>query len=796
MRVLIREDPFGRLDDGRAWNQRGTWPCWWITCPRAGEPPFVAAYRLRFHLDEAVTARVHVTADERYELFLDGERIGRGSERGDANNWFYETYDLDLSAGEHVIVARVWSLGRMAPYAQMTVHPGFLFAPEDERLIPLLGSGVAPWEARTLPGYEFVDPRPAWGTGANLILHGQGMAWGFERGEGEGWEPAQTVMPGANGFIRNEFPPSHLLKPATLPPMLEVPRRVGRVRHVSAPDTADTRGIPVRQADHLADEAQAWQRLIEGVPLTVPPHTRHRVLIDLDDYYCAYPEMTVSGGAGSTLRLLWAEALYEGPDSRSKGDRNAIEGKYFRGVGDTFLPDGGSGRRFDTLWWQAGRYLELLVETGDASLTIESFILRETRYPLEMESSFSASDQRLEEVIPIAFRALQMCSHETYMDCPYYEQLMYVGDTRLEVLTTYVTIHDDRLPRKALRMFDASRRPSGITQSRYPSRVTQVIPPFSLWWVGMVYDYALWRGDRAFVKSLMPGVRAVIDAFLSFRNDDGLIQGPNGWNYMDWVPAWRWGIPPDGEFGVNGIINWQMAWTLALAAELEAWVGEPELSARAHRLADELAERAQAAFWDESRGLFADDLAKTQFSEHAQCLAILSGRLAPETRRRVGEALLTTPDLARTTIYFTHYLFETYRELGRIDALLDRLSLWFDLKAMGFKTTVESPEPSRSDCHAWGAHPIYHYFATILGIRPATWGFEAVRIEPQLGPLRWVRGRLVHPRGEIAAELALEDGALHGRITLPEGVIGTLHWGGQSIGLRPGAQDVHIAGNG
>ncbi len=44
----------------------------------------------KFTFDRTQTIRVHVTADERYELFLDGKRIGRGSERGDRNNWFYE----------------------------------------------------------------------------------------------------------------------------------------------------------------------------------------------------------------------------------------------------------------------------------------------------------------------------------------------------------------------------------------------------------------------------------------------------------------------------------------------------------------------------------------------------------------------------------------------------------------------------------------------------------------------------------------------------------------------------------
>ena len=137
----------------------------------------------------------------------------------------------------------------------------------------------------------------------------------------------------------------------------------------------------------------------------------------------------------------------------------------------------------------------------------------ETRYPLEMESAFTASDPSLEQVLPVFVRGLQVCANETYFDCPYYEEMMYPADTRLEVLVTYIMSRDDRLPRKALTLFDASRLPSGLTQSRYPCRVMQIIASWTLWWVAMVRDYALWRDDRPFVESLMPGVRATMEGF-------------------------------------------------------------------------------------------------------------------------------------------------------------------------------------------------------------------------------------------------------------------------------------------
>jgi len=313
--------------------------------------------------------------------------------------------------------------------------------------------------------------------------------------------------------------------------------------------------------------------MLDGkAPVTVAAGAKVTVLLDLEDYCCAYPELTCSGGRGSQVELLWAESLFADAEGQRKGNRNEIEGKHFIGYGDSFKPDGGLQRLFETLWWRAGRYLRLTVTTGAEALTLEGLRLRETHYPLLQESRFSSSDERLGRFIPLGLRGLQMCAHETYMDCPYYEQLMYVGDTRLECLVTYALTRDSRLPQKALAIFDQSRIPSGLTQSRYPSRITQVIPPFSLWWVAMVHDHALWRGNKDFIRSLMPGVRAVVDALMSFRNGPGLLEGLEGWNFMDWVPRWPAGVPPQGEFGANGSMNWLGVYVLQRAAELEAWL--------------------------------------------------------------------------------------------------------------------------------------------------------------------------------------------------------------------------------
>jgi hypothetical protein len=796
MRVLLGENPLAPRykppEDFRAAFQGR--PAW-ITPDPPAPPPCVEAYRLCFTMPDSATVRVHVTADERYELWLDGQRIGRGPERGDVENWFFESYDLSLTPGGHIVVARVWNLGELAPLAQVSLAPGF-FLWADPPYGEVLGTGIAEWQAKRLGGYDFEAParqgRSPWFAGPGQISDAGAADWDVESGAGEGWGPVQARIEDALAPLG--IMPAHMLTPAPLPAQLSALRPAGKVRHAGPGDWKDPQAVVVLAGPSDGQAVAEWQDLVDGcASLLVPGATRQQVILDLDDYVCAYPRLLVSGGRDSRITVCWAEALYEDLDTRSKGQRDGVKGRTFVGTSrDVFLPDGADGRRFESLWWRAGRYIQLLVETGEDPLTIEKFGLEETRYPLEMESELSMGDSRFDGFLPIAVRGLQMCAHETYMDCPYYEQMMYVGDTRLEALTTYAITSDDRLPRKALRMFDSSRRSSGLVQARYPSHDIQYIPPFALWWVAMVHDFASWRDDPAFVASLLPGVRAVMDGFLSRRSSDGMLPAPAGWNIFDWVEDWPAGVPPDGAEGVSGMLNWQLVYALGLAAELEQWAGELELATRFKRYRAALARIITPLFWQDERGLFSDDVRGEHFSEHTQCMALLSGVVPDEKRERIAAGLVRDPLLVRTTIYFTHYLFETYRLLGLDQPLFKRLGLWFDLPAQGFKTTPEAPEPSRSDCHAWGAHPLFHCFATLVGIRPHGVGFRSVEIEPLLGPLEHVSGAMVHPQGAIEVEMHRDQRHLQGTVALPDGVNGTLRWRGAEATLAPGPQRFHL----
>jgi hypothetical protein len=372
------------------------------------------------------------------------------------------------------------------------------------------------------------------------------------------------------------------------------------------------------------------------------------------------------------------------------------------------------------------------------------------------------------------------------MDCPYYEQLQYAGDTRIQALVSLYMTGDGRLMRNAIAQLDDSRTSEGLTQSRAPTRLQQYIPPFSLWWIGMVHDYWRYQDDPAFVRAMMPGVRAVLGFFAGHQAADGSLGPLPWWNFVDWARAWPRGVPPALD-GASAPLDLQLLLAYGYAADLEQAVGSNVRAREGGEAAARLRATIRQRYWDAGRGLFADTPARTQFSQHANVLAVLAGVVEGAEARAVMDRVLSDTSLVPASIYFRHYLHTALNRTGQGDRYLELLGPWRRMLAEGLTTWAETNEPEvRSDCHAWGASPNFELFRTVLGIDSAGPGFRRVIVRPFLGGLTRASGAIPHPRGEIAVKLALSAGRLEAEIRLPEGVEGELVWRDARRPLRPG----------
>jgi hypothetical protein len=741
------------------------WSANWITVPGAPAHDFgVYHFRKSFDLaSKPARFLVHVSADNRYQLFVNGQRVAWGPARGDVYHWRYETVDIApfLRAGKNLAAAVVWNFGEDAPQAQQTIETGFVL--QGDTAAERVADTNKSWKCVRDEAYEPIpfssgQMRGYYVAGPGEKLVAAKYPWGWEHSEfnDSGWQPAKQLGTASARDARDSHSP-WLLVPRSIPMMEEKPEAAPKVRESNGPAGAGT----------------------------IPANTKVRMLLDQTYLTTGYPELRLSGGSGATVKLGYAESLFLA-NGRGKGNRNEIEGKQFVGNYDVFVADGGRNRTFRPLWWRTWRYMELTVETKNEPLVIEGISATYTGYPFERKARFDAHSKEIETIMDTGWRTARLCAHESYMDCPYYEQLQYAGDTRIQALVSMYMTGDGRLARNAIEQLNASRTSEGATMSRAPTRLHQYIPGFSLWWIGMLHDYWMYQDDPKFVKEMLPGVRAVLSFFAARQRENGSLGPMPWWNYVDWTKEWKSGVPGDGQSG-TAPADLQLLLAYQWAASMEESMGSKSLAGEYRESAKKLAAAIQKLYWDAGRRMYADDAGKTAFSQHASSLAVLAGLVpANESRELIGR-VAADASLVQCSIYFRYYLHAAFNKSGGGDAYLDQLGQWRAMLGYGLSTWAEVLDPTRSDCHAWGASPNFELFRTVLGIDSAAPGFRRVVIRPYLGKLTKVSGSIPHPQGDLAVSLTLSGGHLEAEVTLPGAVDGEFVWKGQRRALKPGA---------
>jgi alpha-L-rhamnosidase len=284
----------------------------------------------------------------------------------------------------------------------------------------------------------------------------------------------------------------------------------------------------------------------------------------------------------------------------------------------------------------------------------------------------------------------------------------------------------------------------------------------------------------------LPGVRAVLWFFAARQQPNGSLSHLPWWNFVDWTKGWSDGVPPALTGGNSAPLDLQLLLAWQWAAEMESALGNKAFAEEDRQAAAHLRDSARQLYWDESRHLFADTPEKREYSQQANALAVLAGVSEGTEARDLIDRVAGDQSLVQCSIYFRHYLHSAMNKAGAGDRYLDMLGPWRTMLDLGLTTWAETADPSRSDCHAWGASPNYELFRTVLGIDSAAPGFARVAIRPFLGKLTHVSGAIPHPKGEIAVTLTLDNGKLEAGVTLPAGVTGQFEWRGQTRELHPG----------
>lgn len=690
-------------------------------------------FRKTIQLAEAVTQPciLHVSADTRYRLFVNGQRAAFGPCKSYPTRWYYETIDIApfLVAGHNLITAKVLRFfpDQIGSSSLMRTHkPGFILWGEingqpfktDESWLCCMDRSV---RLQSRAEWNYILGPPFLSLDEVVDLSIAETKWQDEDADLTNWSKAGlSILP-----VK--------MMPALQPWKLH-PRPIPSLPEV----TMSFKGA-IRCSDGLT--LQAWDNLLskqQGV--TIQPLQTVFVELESSVLTTAFVEFDFVGGKDADITILYAESYEKDlgvddspfPRPRSKADRRAWQHGRLYGSKDIITLAAAQTERthYEPFWFRTFRFIRLSITCKSSPLVISRIAYRETVYPLRLDIRLGGMGPNLQRVWDICVNTLLKCMHETYEDCPFYEQNQFAMDGRLQLLFTYQLSNDDRLARKTIHEFYASRREDGLLETNFPvSFQAMNIPQFSLFWILMLYDHMKYKCDKHLLRQYIGTADGILNHFDRLINHDGLVGAFDAecWAFVDWNKAWP-GNPAQGirtmavppiyqKTGVVAYNSLVYAWTLQHAAKICTSIGRHDTAAEYLSRADDLNRAVFRHCWDGQ--FFIDGPGTSDTCEHTQVFAILSGAVAGEDAKLLMERTMKHTSMPRCSYAMKHYLFRALEKTGLYSKYFeDMMQPWYKMVEDNLTTCAEDDVNFRSDCHGWSASPIYEVVAMLYGIKP------------------------------------------------------------------------------
>lgn len=761
-------------------KNRWIWLGSWSAADEA--EPAIVYFRKDMILDKIPDSfRIHISADTRYKLYINAQLCEIGPSKGDTEIWFYDEVDVApyLKTGDNVwavMVLRYPMDNRKANLSMFrTSTPGLHIESVDTDINgnPLWKSDRT-WKAQKLDGYHIESENPYFAPlqiYENVKGSKETFRWMDCDYSVSDWENAMEytiyTMPG-------NISPGNLKK-RTIPFMDRIPRRFCDISRVN-------------DSSHGKEK---WIRFLNGKEkIVIPPYSYESVDIDAGELMTGFLRLEMESGTAAQIQLHQAECyVQEIPKAASyddlpiKGDRTDS----FKGLlsgNDDFYQACGAGTEklpevFEPFWFRTFRFIRIVIETKQEPLILKDFSYQETGYPLEVKTNVETSDHSLKDIWRISERTLKRCMHETYEDCPFYEQLQYAMDARSQMLFTYVVSADDRLARRCISDFRRAQKYNGLLTASYPNVGNTVIPGFSIFYIGMLYDHMMYFGDKNLVCHHILAIDGILEYFHRHREERGLVKKIGDvnlpdryWSFIDWTPEWDEtnGVPTATLQGPITMESFLYVLGLQYAIQLNRYIGRSQMAdmyeERMHKM-----QEAINTFCRGYNGMYKDGPESSMYSQHCQVFALLTDTISVEEGKAyLQETIKNKQNYAQCSVAMMYYLFRALEKCDLYELTDDLWEIWRDMLKKHLTTCAEDSLKSRSDCHAWGALALYELPSVTLGVRPVAPEYGKVAVKPVAGHLAWAKGQVITPKGMVKVEWHKSGYDLVTTVELPEGI--------------------------
>jgi hypothetical protein len=711
-----------------------------------------AVFRRSFELPARPSqARFHLFAYTRYQLYVNGEYVGRGPNRFENRRPEYDTWDLSsrLQIGRNVIA--------------VLVHRDW------------------PGEHRT----SFVQ------TLSRIRLHQPGLTARLEMQGADGRQETISTDESWRAFAETGFSAPAGYCYSSIPDNYDARKSPGEWQ---SPEFDDRNLPPAAKLDTLNLETWPvlWPRTIpllreSDVPFRRDPESPAgsleqggQCLFRCRRIVQAYWVLDIDAAAGAKLAVT--PLLPEG----------------HKGTSSFYVCREGHQRWIggDTFGLNA---LSIRVESGKATVRLERLV--EVLYPFDLIGSFSSSDPLLDRIWQLTARSLELLSEDAYTDCadrersewmdcdpPMYEasRVMMAGPMAAGAKVW----SDPRLFANMLRRVALTQEPDGMLRARTCSDLLDIhtrMEDRACDWVEGLRKYCEATGDKALIRELWPECQGLLQWFADHRTGRGLVKA------REWI---AWDNPMSYATCEGAANNAFFQRAFADGAWLARQIGNESAAAKWSQAADQLYRAFNLILWDEPAGAYAsaagtpevlpeDQLFKKAIllktvdgraepTLHANLFALDRGLVPPARRARVVAWVLAHEDQIRQ-IMANYYYFKILYGLDeqRCDQIvLDRIRRgWKEMVESPWQTTWEMTGGEGSKMHCYGIVPGCILSTYVLGVRrdAPVWRRQLI-IEPHLADLSRAEGIVVTEFGPVSVSWRRQAGRLRFDITVPQDV--------------------------
>jgi len=639
-------------------------------------------------------AVLFITADTRYELFVNGTFLARGPARSAAHHQSFDALDVArlLRTGRNVLAVRFHHPGTTRSH-HLEPRPGLLAQLEVTRAGAITRIGTdATWKIVSDPSWDRGSPHlNAWVDAFADIsdLRARPDGWTTIGFDDAAWPAAASIVPGgvlANGkIVPLPVPQWWPMPEADDPPRAITPPWISLVAR-DVPALAETTVFATRiAASGLLLDNTKWppaSARFTALPLlklpalssasteavfplvtSTPAGKAAFHLFDLGTVHSAYPHLELEGPAGTIIDVLTTPYVLNDVFNPSilnsfSADRIILSGRH---------------ESWDAFFFKPTRYLAVVVRGASAPVTLHVAGITATAYPWTRRGGFSApGNPWLSRFWQAGAKTIEVITTDAYTD-NYRERRQYPQTSYYAARGNYAAFGDTFLQRRYLVQNAEEQEPDGTLGGYAPIANGRYMPflDVQFFWLMGWRDYLLYSGDEATTRRLLPAARRVLDRLAALAGPGGLIADPP---YPYWIDHSHL-----DRRGANFTLNALYALTLDNCAQTLDWLGEPG-AATLRQTADDLRARLHAEFWRAERGLFAEALVagklSTRFSEHANAIAVAARIASPEQTRAILPKLLKPDaDLVPATSLFVYWTMAAFCQEGRVDdalALLEK----------------------------------------------------------------------------------------------------------------------------